>query len=144
MNGRADLLELSGLIGIRAQYTDALGRTRNVSDDTLLALIAAFGLPPNAWEARRELEEHKQHSPLGIGAAHLAHAEELHPKLWLSLPASCTKIAWNCRLEDGAERCGKTAVGAQRQRQGFALPLPRALPLGYHRLEIEAGGVTAH
>ena len=144
MNDRADLLQLAGLIGIEAKYTDALGQTRTVSNDTLLTLIAAFGLPADPQRARRELEENRQQSPLGLGAVHFVHAEDLHPELLLDLPADCKEIAWNCRLETGDERCGKVALCAESRRKECTIPLPKQLPLGYHRLEIEAGGVTAH
>ncbi len=143
MSSRADLLPLAKLIGIEAQYTDALGQTRDVSDDTLLALIAAFGLPPDPRQARRELEAHKKQSPLGLGAVHLVHAEDLHPELVLHLPDDCTEITWNCRFEEGGERCAKLAVRAKRRPEEFAMPLPTGFPLGYHRLEIEAAGVRA-
>jgi hypothetical protein len=51
MKNRAALLQLARMIGVEARYTDALGETREVSDDTLLALIAAFGLPPDPVRA---------------------------------------------------------------------------------------------
>ncbi|MFL5267705.1 MAG: 4-alpha-glucanotransferase [Stellaceae bacterium] len=143
MDGRADLLQLAGMIGIEARYTDALGRTRDVSDDTLVALIAAFGLPPDRRQARRELEAH-QHLPLGLAAVHLVRAEDLHPELFLQPPVDCSNIAWTCCLEDGAERSGVAAVRAKRRQRQVAIPLPAPLPLGYHRLAVEAAGVTAH
>ena len=65
MNNRAALLQLAGLIGVETRYTDALGQTREVSDDTLLALIAAFGLPSDPVCARRQLEEQQRLCRLG-------------------------------------------------------------------------------
>jgi hypothetical protein len=56
MSSRAALLQLAGLIGVEARYTDALGQAREVPDDTLLALTTAFGLPSDPVCARRQLE----------------------------------------------------------------------------------------
>src|ERR1700731_2288100 len=66
MNSRAALLQLAGLIGLEARYTDALGQTREVSDDTLLALTDAFGLPSDPVHARRQIEEQQRFLPLGL------------------------------------------------------------------------------
>jgi hypothetical protein len=94
MSSRAALLQLAGLIGVEARYTDALGQTREVSDDTLLALTAAFGLPRDPACARRQLEEQQRSLPLGLEAAHLVHAEDQRPELWLRLPPGCRRIFW--------------------------------------------------
>ena len=55
-------------------------------------------------------------------------------------PGGQHEIAWLCRLETGEHRHGRvTANGAAE----FALPLPAGLPLGYHRLDLDAGGTAA-
>ena len=143
MSSRAALLQLAGLIGIEARYTDALGQTRDVSDDTLLALSAAFGLPPDPVCARRQLEEEQRFLPLGLEAAHLLDVEDQRPELLLRLPPDCRKIFWSCRLADGDERSGRMRVDANSNLGRFALALPRGLPLGYHRLEVEADSIDA-
>lgn len=137
MTSRVDLLQLCDLIGIEAQYTDALGQTRAVSDDTLVALIAAFGLPSDPRQAHRELEQRKEQAPLGLDPVHLVRAGDSHPALTLRLPAGAGEVVWNCRLETGDERSGKVAVARRKTREGFLMPLPADLPLGYHRLRIE-------
>jgi len=53
MNERVTIGRLAKLFGIEMGYTDALGRTHQVSDDTLRALIGAFGLPVDPTEALR-------------------------------------------------------------------------------------------
>ena len=65
MTGRAALVRLAGLVGIETRYTDALGQTREASDETLLALIGAFGLPSNPVKAAAELEERESNAPFG-------------------------------------------------------------------------------
>ncbi len=143
MSSRAALLQLAGLIGVEARYTDALGQTREVSDDTLLALTAAFGLPSDPVRARRQIEEQQRSLPLGLEAAHLVHVEDQHPELVLRLPPGCRNFSWSCRLADGDERSGRVMVDANSSEERFAMALPSGLPLGYHRLEVEAGGITA-
>ena len=143
MSDRVTLLELAGLIGVEARYTDALGETREVSNDTLLALIAAFGLPSDPVIARGELEERQQHLPLGLDAAHVMHAEDTRPEISLRLPGGCAWVDWTCHLEDGRERSGRVLVNADPNEARFLMPLPAGLPCGYHRLEILAGRVPA-
>ena len=47
MNDRAAIIELAGQLGIAAHYTDAFGQGHEVPNETLMALIGAFGLPPD-------------------------------------------------------------------------------------------------
>ena len=143
MSSRAALLQLAGLIGVEARYTDALGQTQEVSDDTLLALTAAFGLPSDPVHARRQIEEQQRSLPLGLDAAHLVRVEDGRPELLLRLPGGCRRVLWNCQLADGDERSGRAIVDANSSAERFAMALPSGLPLGYHRLEAEAGGITA-
>ncbi len=143
MSSRAAVLQLAGLIGVEARYTDALGQTREVSDDTLLALTGAFGLPSDPVDAQRQIEEQQRCLPLGLEAAHLVHVEDQRPELLLRLPPGCRIVLWSCRLADGDERSGRVMVDANSSAERFAMALPSGLPLGYHRLEIEAGGITA-
>ena len=143
MTARAALLQLAGMIGVEARYTDALGETREVSDDTLLAMIAAFGLPSDPARARRELQRQQQSLPLGLGAAHIIGAEDGRPEIALRLPAGRQQLAWRCHLEDGDLRSGRVAADIKPNEQQFAMPLPERLPLGYHRFEVEVGKVAA-
>ena len=64
MTDRAALGHLASLLGIETGYTDALGQTREASDDTLLALTDAFGLPSDPAQAAAELEERERTAPL--------------------------------------------------------------------------------
>ncbi|MBV8575695.1 MAG: hypothetical protein JOZ58_11770, partial [Acetobacteraceae bacterium] len=83
MSSRAALVQLAGMIGVEARYTDALGQTREVSDDTLLALTAAFGLPSDPVCARDQLEEKQRLLPLGLEAVHVVDAEDQRLELLL-------------------------------------------------------------
>jgi 4-alpha-glucanotransferase len=144
MSRRTALLQLAGLMGVETRYTDALGQTREVSDDTLVALTTAFGLPSDPVCARGQLEEQQRLLPLGLEAAHVVHVKDQRIELLLRLPPGCRKVLWGCRLADGDERSGEVAVDANSNVKLFAMALPGGLPLGYHRIEVEAGGANAH
>jgi 4-alpha-glucanotransferase len=139
MSGRAQLLRLAARIGIAAVYTDALGATREASNETLEALVAAFGLVPESKRAIAELDARERALPFGLGPVSLVHAEDPQPRLVLHVPVRVGRIAWRCRLEDGGEREG---VLKPEERRPVTLHLPPALPLGYHRLDLEAGNIA--
>ena len=143
MSDRATIVHLARLVGIEAHYTDALGQGHQVSDETLLALIGSCSLPADPTGALHALAEEKRRAPLGLGPVHLAHAEVAHPDLVLRLPAGCREIYWACRLEDGGECSGRLWTAPGEGGEQFTLPLPTGLPLGYHQLDLDAGGVTA-
>jgi 4-alpha-glucanotransferase len=143
MSSRAALLQLAGLIGVEARYTDALGQAREVPDDTLLALTTAFGLPSDPVCARRQLEEQQRSLPLGLEPAHLVHAEDERPEVLLRLPPGCRRVFWSCHLAGGEQRSGQVTVDANSSLERFAIALPSGLPLGYHRLEVQAEGINA-
>jgi 4-alpha-glucanotransferase len=143
MTNRAALSQLANLIGIECQYTDALGETREVSAETLSALVAACGLPSDPAAAQQELEERRRLLPLGLDPAHIIQAKNACPRLPLRLPPGCRQVDWNCRFEDASERSGCAAVEQRPSAEDFALALPQGLPPGYHRLEVEAGGILA-
>jgi 4-alpha-glucanotransferase len=145
MKDRAAIIELAGLLGIAAHYTDAFGYRHQVSNDSLLALIGAFGLSCDPAVARKELAERDRNAPLGLGPVHLVHAEATDPELALRLPTGCREIVWACQLENGEERAGRlVAPSAGSGGRRFMMPLPTGLPLGYHQLDLEAADVTAH
>src|SRR5215472_8380675 len=114
MNDRAAIEQLARLLGIEAHYTDAFGQSHEVSNETLLALIGAFGLPPDVMLARQELAEWRRNGPLELEPVHLVHAEATCPELGLRLPTGCRDILWRCRLEDGEECSGRLAVPLDR------------------------------
>jgi 4-alpha-glucanotransferase len=139
MSDHAAIVHLARRIGIAARFTDALGQDHQVSDEALLALIGAFGLPADPAAALLALEQEERQAPLGLGPVHLVHAEAVNPELSLLPPAGCSKILWTCRLEDGEERTGRLALLPGGHGERILLPLPAGLPVGYHRLELDAG-----
>ncbi|MBV8935179.1 MAG: 4-alpha-glucanotransferase [Alphaproteobacteria bacterium] len=144
MSARVAFRQLAKLIGVEARYTDALGETREVSPETLLALTAAFGLPADPVRARRELEERQQLLPLGLDPVYFVRAEDPNPTVLLRLPAGCRELSWSCLLADNTDKhSGQISKIAQSKAKWCPMPLPRGLPLGYHRLKIEAAGIEA-
>src|SRR5437867_1889934 len=130
MNDRAAIERVARLVGIKARHTDGLGRTREVSDGTLLALIEAFGLPANPARAMSALKEREREAPLGASPVQLVPAEAASYALVLRLPAGCREVLWSCRLENGEHRSGRVAEIAGAR---FLMRLPDRLPLGYHQ-----------
>jgi hypothetical protein len=74
MSDRAALVRVAGLIGIETRYTDALGQTGTASDESLLALIAAFGLPADPAAAAAAIADRDRAAPFGLGSVHLVRA----------------------------------------------------------------------
>jgi 4-alpha-glucanotransferase len=142
MKDRAALLRIGRRIGIDARFTDALGQAREPSEETLRALVAAFGLGDDPARALSELDERERSLPLGLGPVHLVHAEDASPALVLRGLSQTREISWTCRLEDGEERLGTLKPEIPRGGGPLVLPLPAGLPLGYHRLNLAAGGVS--
>src|SRR6516225_4321235 len=70
VSDRAEIEQLAALVGIEARYTDTFGNIHKVSDETLLALIAVLGLPPDPTLARQELGARQRQAPLGVGPVH--------------------------------------------------------------------------
>jgi 4-alpha-glucanotransferase len=142
VKGRAALLHLARRIGIDARYTDALGQPREASDDTLRALLATLGLGGDPVRAMAELEERERARPFGLRPAHLVHAEDPRPQITLRGPVPKGAIAWACRLEDGERLSGVHASQIESGEGSRVLPLPAGLPLGYHWLDLDTGGVS--
>jgi 4-alpha-glucanotransferase len=130
-----ELRHVAGLLGIATRHVDALGVTHEPGEETLAALIAAFGLPADPRQAADALAEEEQSAPLGLTPAYVLPQEAPDPVLHLRLPPGTGSVEWHCRFEDGGERSG--------HGDGPELRLPAPLPLGYHRLALTAGAVKA-
>jgi 4-alpha-glucanotransferase len=137
---------LRQLRGIEREFTDFRGRTRRVSDNTVLAILAAMGHTVDDEDAlRREAEALDE----------LEWIRVLPPVVVLrgsrQVPATfiapvLPEIRWKVELEDGDTlesevALGRMAVLGERGLRGLwyqrlALELPE-LPTGYHRLILE-------
>ena len=144
MSGASALAELARLLGIETRHTDALGVVHDIAEDALLALVAAFGLPPDPTRAIESLNERSRSVPFGLAPVHLLHAEDEQPRLGLRLNAGAAPVEWECLLETGERRSGTAfAASVSQDPERCDLALPSGLPLGYHRLALRAGTLEA-
>jgi 4-alpha-glucanotransferase len=130
-----ELRHVAGLIGIQTRHVDALGVWREPGEETLAALITAFGLPADPKQAADLLAEENAAAPFGLSPVQIIAQEAPDSTLSLRLPPGASAVDWHCRFEDGAQSSG--------QSDGAALHLSPPLPTGYHRLALEGGGKAA-
>ena len=135
MNQLEALRHVAGLVGIATRHVDALGVVHEPDEETLGRLVAAFGLPADPHAAAAVLAEEERAAPFGLALLHVVAQEDPAPALSLRLPPGASRAEWHCRLEAGGEHRGRS--------DGATLRLPASLPLGYHRLTLAAGAVTA-
>ena len=135
--------------GVGDSYLDYRGKPRAISRESQAAIFAAMGLElPDEEAAHAELRKLATTSwtrPLppvlvmtqgGTADAPIAAPDDLGART----------LSWRVLLEDGTERTGATNVATLRRTERaeidgreytrFAFPLPRDLPLGYHRFEV--------
>src|SRR5947207_7483159 len=129
-----ELRHVAGLIGIQLRHVDALGVWHEPSEDTLAALIGAFGLPADPKQAADRLAAERAEAPFGLSPVQIVAQEATDAAVSLRLPNGSNSVEWHCRFEDG--------TGVSGRSDAAALHLPPALPLGYHKLAVQAGGVA--
>ena len=129
-----ELRRVADLIGIQTRHVDALGVWHEPGEETLAALIAAFGLPADPQQAADRLAGEQAAAPFGLAPVQIVAQEAPDPLLSLRLPQCTRSVEWLCRFEDGSQSSG--------QSDGAALHLPPHLPLGYHRLALTDGALT--
>ena len=122
------LRSLAKMLGVRTRFTDGLGRSVEVSPETLVRVCAAVGAPlARAGDAAEALRAHRAAARRGgVPPVLVAWDGVLAP---LASPASG---AAELRLESGDV--------VPLQRSDGELRAPGPLPLGYHRLTLEAAG----
>jgi 4-alpha-glucanotransferase len=140
------LVELARRLGIATGYVDWTGRQVLVSETTLVAVLASFGITASTEQDRNvALSRHfrsywARHMPATIVARTGAQT-----RFWVHVSHGAPAEVW-LQLEDGTVR-----VGAQ-QVDNFTPPfdlngrwigeasfvLPSDLPLGYHRVHLRS------
>ena len=129
-----ELRRVADLVGIQTRHVDALGVWHEPGEETLAALIRAFGLPSEPEQAADRLAEEAAAVPFGLAPVQIVAQEAADPTLALRVPPGTSAVEWNCRFEDGTQSSG--------QSDGAILQLPGPLPLGYHRLTVADGAAT--
>lgn len=140
------LAALCAHFGIAPSYHDIWGAQHPVPPASLEALLAEFGVradpPQPALDAARHEAWRRPLPPaLAIGAGKDGW------RIALRLPAAWPRLAWALREEGGALHRGELDAHAEAERERAtldgvtwcerSLPLPLALPPGYHRLRFE-------
>jgi malto-oligosyltrehalose synthase/4-alpha-glucanotransferase len=147
------LAELARLHGIAPDYTDIWGKRHGVADETLVALLAEFGVDATTPQAiDTAIRAHESHRRSEILPPVIVVREGAAPwTLRLNLPAAldAATLAWQVVEEAGASHSGEfrpgELPGPERNAEFIAreFPLPAAVGPGYHRLTILHAGTVA-
>jgi 4-alpha-glucanotransferase len=141
------LVELAGRFGIATGYEDWSGRRVGVPESTLIAVLAALGVPA-ADEAERNaarIAHERAHWSRALPPTILGQAGT-QTTFWVHVTHGQPAEVW-LRLEDGTVRTGIRQVDnftppfeLDRRWIGEAsFALPDDLPLGYHRVHLRSG-----
>lgn len=139
---------LAARAGVEPEYVDVWGRVHPIARDTLVALVRAMQVPvadDAALEgAIAQCEREAREAPLPRVRV-LTEGEAGAVAVRLAGAGADDAFAWALECEDATTRRGEfrpselARIAAADDASGadaFALPLPPALPAGYHRLEV--------
>jgi 4-alpha-glucanotransferase len=145
------LVHLAHRYGVATHYVDWMGGNRSVPESTLVAVLDALGVTADTEEDRAtaHLAHSHAHWERTLSPTIVTRADRAS-SLWVHVTHGDPVGVW-IRLEDGTVRAGL------RQLQNDTPPydldgrligeatfeLPAGLPLGYHRLHVQAGAVHA-
>ena len=145
------LVELARRYGVAAAYDDWTGGRRVVAESTLVSVLAALGVPAATEDERQaSLHAHDQdHWRRTLPPTVVARTGRA-TSFWVHVTDGEPVGGW-IRLEDGTVRTGLRQLENNRppyevdgRLVGEAtFELPADLPMGYHRLHVNAGGVDA-
>ena len=132
---------LATAAGISPGFTDAYGRWKETSPDTRRALLADMGLATGSEEEARDSLRRVERLRAGLIPAIVIVEAGRPGRLVLRPPAGADTAVWRITAENGIMREGRAPLASEGEGQA-AFDL-HALPHGYHRLRVEAGGETA-
>jgi (1->4)-alpha-D-glucan 1-alpha-D-glucosylmutase len=156
LGDRTALERLAERHGVALDYRDIWGNRHHAAPGTLVAILAAMGVPATddaAAEAALRAEHATRWRRL-LPPVMVVRADRLPSRVRLNLPIALdgATFAWRIREELGAEHGGELVPAALRLLESATLngetyaarelPLPVTPPLGYHRLEIVRDGET--
>ncbi|WP_099020772.1 4-alpha-glucanotransferase [Mycolicibacterium palauense] len=143
------LAQLAARFSVATEFDDWTGRRAAVSEDTLVAVLAALGVdasgPDERRAALRECDDAYWSKALPPTIVGRAGAETT---FWVHVTAGAPAHVW-VRLEDGAVRSGVRQLDnftppyqlGERRIGEATFALPSDLPLGYHRVHLRSGDV---
>src|SRR3954451_6087983 len=145
------LVELARRHGVADTYHDWTGGHRVVAESTLVAVLAALGVPA-ATEAEREaaLADHDRDHWRRTLPPVVVTRTGRPTSFWVHVTDGEPVGGW-IRLEDGTVRTGLRQLENNRPPYHLdgrwigeaTFELPANLRIGYHRLHVDAGGVDA-
>lgn len=145
---------LGDRMGIERSYDNAAGETVVASKDTVRALLAAMGDDaPNEATAQAQLDAlDRADLSRVLPPAVVLRTGTDQASLALTLPDGTRDLRWTLSLEDGSSRSGTVDAGTLpmirdatlngRRLTIRRLTLGRAPVPGYHRLRVEADGLS--
>ena len=143
------IARLCAHFGIALDYHDIWGAHRPVPRETLLALLAEFGVQLHDGAPADALLEAARRASWsrGLPPVQVVRASSADWTLPLRMPASMSRLRWQLCEENGAQQQGELDTAALPQTAGIEidgerwcerqLPFASSLPMGYHRLRIE-------
>jgi 4-alpha-glucanotransferase len=147
----ASLVELARRHGVATGYADWTGTAKTVSAQTLVAVLAALGVPATDEDERAAaLAEHdRAYWQRTLAPAVVVRAGQAS-RFWVHVSHGDPVGGW-IRLEDGTVRAGLRQL--ENNRPPFnhdgaligeaSFELPADLPLGYHQIHVQAGSADA-
>ncbi|WP_211463951.1 4-alpha-glucanotransferase [Actinocrinis puniceicyclus] len=149
-----ELIETARAYRIATDYHDWHGRRVEVPVETLIAVLAGFGVdastPASCRDALRELTDRQFRAlppcvvvrQLPERAGHAAQATAV-PRVTVHAPPGSPPVLW-IALEDGGRRYDVALLSSTpTERRGltaYTFALPIALPIGWHTLFARIGG----
>ncbi|HZT81426.1 MAG TPA: 4-alpha-glucanotransferase, partial [Gemmataceae bacterium] len=150
------LTELARAYGVETVYRDALGEERHASPETLVRILQVLGAPiqgpDDADAALRDLGEQTWRRP--VEPVHVTW-DGRPSQVALRLPAwqMTGRVSFTLEDEVGERRTGTADLATLPRSESATvggveyvacrLPLPGPLPVGRHRLTLQAGGTSA-
>jgi 4-alpha-glucanotransferase len=145
----AALVELADRYGVATGYDDWAGHRRVVAESTLVAVLAALGVPATTEKDRAAglLAHDRDYWQRALPPTIVARAGRVS-SFWVHVTAGEPVGVW-IRLEDGSVRAGLKQLQNDRPPTELdgrwvgeaTFELPTDLPLGYHRLHAQSGSV---
>lgn len=147
--GPKGLTRLARLYGVQASFRDTEGRRVYASPETVLAILKAMRVPvENASDIEAAVREREARMAGSVLEPVYVAWDSAEPTVAVWLPQMATSLTYEVELESGERRSGTarpSELPVAPSRQDGRVPPQRllrlpALPFGYHRLRVAAGG----
>ncbi|MGW0160918.1 4-alpha-glucanotransferase [Mycobacterium sp. NPDC003323] len=147
----SELADLARLYGVATEFVDWRGRSTPVSEQTLIGVLAALGVPAETESERAQARRahERDHWGLALPPTVVARSGSTS-SFWVHVTHGDPVGLW-IRLEDGSVRTGLRQLENNRPPYDLdgrmigeaSFELPADLPPGYHRLHAQSGAVDS-